>query len=342
LRTSVKSALARWVLHKTQTSGRTALTSRDEATHDWDGRRHFAEDYTFVCVQPHLGVLVRLEWLPGRDTHRVWLMVFRDGEAFTLPHGQLLSRCSNGDRWRVAGLEIDCVEPFRRWELRFAGKLQRAGAAAREPGERGSLELSFSGDAPPFCPGPDDDPQLIAQHISAATWDGNLIRSVRRVMSRTYVQMGEARGMLAVGSELVPIQASGVRQHSWGVRDWGASDEAFQCYAALADGRRFWVQRARFPVVTLEGGFVCHDHRNDPVRSLGVGVERRPNRAPSRANVAIETGSQCAEIDGRIVSDATLVVDGRGEIRLGLFACASGGWGFWGGQRRVLPRRLRR
>lgn len=358
-----KAALARWVLQKRNDRRRHAQdpwpTPQDEATHPWDGRRRFAEDYTFVAVQPRLAVVARLEWLPGRESHRLWVTILREidgvAQVFALPEGQLVRRDDQGDRWRAAGMAIDCVTPLASWSVRFSGRVdaQRPAAIRRSgtllqplPAEgdaprRCSLDLSFTAEGATFTPGRDDDPELIARRLGEATWDAHLLQSVRRVQNRGYVQLGRMEGTLALGAELVPIRASAWRQHAWGVRDWGAADRAFQCFFVRDDGLRGWVQRARFPFVTLEGGFIDRAAERHALREIAATFEQRPDRAPARASLRLHTTrafDDAIDLELQMRSDLAFVVDGRGLVELGLFA-SPGGWGVWGGQRRALPRR---
>ena len=122
LRQGLKSALARWVLAKRRGAGRPGATGagargagvapQDEATHAWDGQRRFAEDYTFVGAQPGLGVVLRLEQLPGRDSQRIWAVVMRPEGTWAFPGGQLVLRTTGDDRWRAGGLHLDCETPL--------------------------------------------------------------------------------------------------------------------------------------------------------------------------------------------------------------------------------------
>lgn|SRR5690606_31954594 len=346
LRQGLKSALARWVLHKQREADRGAPDPSDEATHPWDGRRRFAEDYTFVGIQAGLGCIVRLEWLPGREAHRVWVTVLReDGTVMGLVGGQRIERQRERDRWRAGGLELDCTAPYKTWTIRYAGRLVRGASenadGSATDGRRCSLDLTFTASGSPFHPGLDDDPELLARRFGEATWEADLLRSVRRVQNRGYVQLGELHGTVALGNEIIAVRSACLRQHTWGVRDWGASDEAFQCFAAFDDGRRIWVHHAKFPFVTLEGGFVHGPHGTEPVRSLGSSVERRPERAPGHVTLNVEHQRGSCVVQGEMLADLDFVVDGRGAVSLGFFRLGGGrGWGFWGGQRRVLPRPL--
>ncbi len=345
LRREAKAALARWALAKRLAPASAEWTSRDEATHRWDGRKRFAEDYTFIAVQAGLGLLVRLEWLPGRGSHRLWLAVLREGGTWVLgEHGQILVRDAGTDRWRAGGLELDCVKPLSRWRIRFEGPLRLEGT---DRVVTGRIDLTFGSDDAPFSPGVDDDPELVARRIGEAVWDRKLLQAVRRDHSRGYVQTGTLSGTVAVAGMLVPVRAAAARQHTWGVRDWGAPDEAFQCFVAWEDGRRALVHRAVFPFVTLEGGYVrAPGKTRELVRGLGVSLEDRSGGAPAHLELSLDLGARSQALGVRLGNEREVGfgVDGRGEFAFALCRVGdSEGWGLWAGQRRTLRRpRIRR
>jgi hypothetical protein len=336
LRTQVKAALARWVLHKrrdllgSEDAGHRPA-AHDEATHAWDGRRRFAEDYVFAAVQPDLGVLVRLEWLPGRAAHRVWLMILREDAAWWIPPDETIVAQSVADRWHVAGLTLDCVQPLSRWTVRYAGKLHPV-----EPGDdrgprRCEIQLEFTADGAVFVPGVDDDPELVARRLGEAHWDPALVRAVRRAAQRGYVQVGRLRGTAVVGDDVIPVDARSVRQHHWGVRDWGAPTGAVQ--SLLVDGGELaWVQRAEFPALTLEGGFVADDGRWRPITGIG-----RAARERDACELEVETGDGARRWSTQVLRAATMRVDGRGSFDLALVSGPSGVCGLWASQWRTLP-----
>lgn len=353
LRRGLKSALARWVIAKRR--GHRASpppAPQDEATHEWDGQRFFAEDYTFVGVQAGLAVVLRLEWLPGRSSQRVWVTLLTPDGVWALPGGEAVLGASGSDRWRAGGLKLDCVTPLQRWTARFAGSVEpqghkAAGPSLRVVGERerpavrASVDLTFISAANPYAPGTDDDPELLARRLGEADWDARLLRTARRARSHGYVQLGQLHGTVALGDRLIPIRAWSIRQHHWGGRDWGASDEAFQCFWATDDERRGWVQHARFPFVTLEGGFLSHRAQVESIRRLGSSLESRPHRAPARVGLTLGDDDDVHDLEAEMLSDLSFVVDGRGRVDLGLIRVTrpTPGWGVWAGLRRALPRR---
>ena len=47
--------------------------------------------------------------------------------------------------------------------------------------------------------------------------------------------------VLSLLDQLLAFGGSGLRIHSWGVRDWGACDEAFECFWATDERRGGWL-----------------------------------------------------------------------------------------------------
>jgi len=331
----VKSALMRWVLHKRrglQPDSRPSV--RDEATHAWDGRRRFAEDYTFAALQDGLALLVRLEWLAGRDAHRLWVVVLReDGSTWRLADGDDLVLRPSGDRWKVGGIELDCLRPHRHWSVRFRGRLVAPDGTIA----RCEIDAAFTSESDPYVPGVDDDPELVARRLGEAHWDAELLRGVRRATQRGYVQVGKLAGTLALGDELVPMRADTLRQHTWGVRDWGATRRAEQCFLVWPDGARTWLHRAEFPAFTLEGGFVLRGPQARPVAAIGFDLPEPASGVPPSAELSYEQGGTTLSFATQLCAEVSFPVDGRGALSVGLLRVQGGGTGLWAAQRRTLP-----
>jgi len=363
LRRGVKAAIARWAVRH-RSAAEIWPRPQDEAPHPWDGRKHFAEDYTLAAVQPGLALVARIEWLPGREAHRVWLTILTPTAVYALPGtGQALLR-GGGDHWRAGGLAFDCVEPLRTWTLRYRGRLER-----REPDGRRRepiredvpaedlevrVDLTFSSQLPAFVPGSDDDPDLVSRQVGAADWDTRLLKQLRRDRLRSYVQTGDVHGALVLGSQLSTFGGAGLRGHSWGVRDWGASDAAMQAFVSMPGAQdaagvapvRAWVHSAQFPWIHLAGGFVQRAAGLVPIRGLGVSPTRRPGRAPSHVGLHIDAPGGALELEAENLAEHSLDMDGRGRLefslcRVRLLASTDqvgGGWALLIGQRRLIPR----
>lgn len=358
LRRGVKAAIARWAVRH-RSAAEIWPRPQDEAPHPWEGRRHFAEDYTLAAVQPGLALVARIEWLPGREAHRVWLTILTPTAVYALPGtGQALLR-GGGDHWRAGGLAFDCVEPLRTWTLRYRGRLEvrepdgRRRGPLREDSPAEDLEvrvdLTFDSQLPAFVPGSDDDADLVSRQVGAADWDTRLLKQLRRDRLRSYVQMGEVHGTLVLGAQLQTFGGAGLRQHGWGVRDWGASDAAMQCFVSMPGAApvRAWVHSAQFPWIHLAGGFVQRAAGQVPIRGLGVSPTRRPARAPSHIGLHIDAPGGALELEAENLAELALDMDGRGRLEFSLCRVrstdpqaesAGAGWALLIGQRRLIPR----
>ncbi|MFY0542359.1 hypothetical protein [Nannocystis pusilla] len=119
---------------------------------------------------------------------------------------------------------------------------------------------------------------------------------------------------------------------------------------------------ARFPWVSLSGGFVQRPGGVVPIRDLGVTQERRPGRAPARTGLAVEAPGGPLALEAETVAELPLDMDGRGHLDIALVRVHAGGerpparaegprlvgparpneeahgWGLCFTQRRLLPR----
>lgn len=330
---AVRATLARWLLQKRRLSADSRRPqAHDEATHPWDGRRRFAEEYSFAAVQPGLAVLVRLEWLPGRAAHRTWVMILHGDACWWIPPEETIVGESVPDRWRAGPLALECDQPMVRWSIAHRGPLEHATTRKRA---RAEVTLAFDRLEDPFVPGTDDDPELVARRLAQTPWDRALLKAVRRERQHGYVQAGRLRGTIALGDALVGVDALGIRQHHWGVRDWGAPERAWQVlWRDDAHGRLAWAQHADFPALVLEGGFVRDERRTVAVRALDE------QAADDRCFVKLEVPSASLTATGPIVARAAMRVDGRGELELARIDGDDGSVGLWCTLRRALPRAL--
>jgi hypothetical protein len=103
-------------------------------------------------------------------------------------------------------VRFECVEPLLLWELRFEGRgrlFERAEHVATRRDSYREVELSgmlrFTAWRPPLS---------FSSGLSAA------------VASAHYEQPGSIAGVLEIDGRRGPLAGKGLRDHSWGVRDW--------------------------------------------------------------------------------------------------------------------------
>lgn len=118
-------------------------------------------------------------------------------------------------------------------------------------------------------------------------------------------------GEVRVGSEIIPIDGQGQRDHSWGVRDWWAFG---WCWAAarLNDGARVHWAHIRLPDGPVSLGYVQRDGAVEPVEGVAVQETLGVEGVPSRAAARVEPGNVRLDIEPRWFAPALLVApDGR-------------------------------
>ena len=316
LRGAVKGTVARWLTHKTMSGAERVDRARDEATHPWNGRLGHSESYTFVGLQRGLTVVTRLEWVPAQRQHRVWVLLWLDGQQLAARNAdggcELVVQSAGGDRWDAGGLHIDCLNPYRHWRVVFRGAIASPQGAFR----RCQLELDFHCQRPTFWLGRDDDPALIADRLRAARWNRQLLRLVRARGHRSYVQVGHVSGRVRVDEQVVAVHARGHRQHAWGVQDLGASESVVRCYAHWPDDHEVWCQRVHFPGLTLDSGCVSTDHGLVGLTHLRGGATSDATSQTTQVQLQMGADAWQRSITATLEQPAQFPSDNGGRLRV--------------------------
>lgn len=157
---------------------------------------------------------------PNEDRVEGALGIWLDDGRFVLSFG----REPDHDEISCGPVAYECGLPFELWRVRVDGRgraFARAEdvALARDSFEEVELrgELRFCAWTGPFS-------------FASGLADG--------VASRHYEQPGSISGVVEVGDRRVPIAGAGLRDHSWGVRDWQGVPH-WRWFGMLADPDNF-------------------------------------------------------------------------------------------------------
>ena len=157
--------------------------------------------YARIGARPNEGVIEGALgiWLPPTRTGlppRFVLAFARDASPGDLPAAPITA----------GALTFTCDVPFEQWTIAVDGDARlwaRAEDLGEHPGAHQKVsvsgELRFSAWVPPF-------------HFESGLTSA--------VAGRHYEQPGSISGELVVDGERFPIDGAGLRDHSWGVRDW--------------------------------------------------------------------------------------------------------------------------
>jgi len=195
------------------------LQPNHESMHPVGSEPAWSESYYFNFVDPEskLGMFTRMGFRPGDGWADALHVVYLEGRrvAFTYGRRDIGADLSvyDGDL-AVGGLEIRCIRPHEEWEVSFAGRAQDIADA--------SVLLERSKLRPEGWYSPANlnmnlrfrclsEPHLTRSDDASAGAYGH------------FEQSGEVTGSVRLGDESWSVSGYGVRDKSWGPRDWGAS-----------------------------------------------------------------------------------------------------------------------
>ena len=193
----------------------------DERMHPVGAERAWSESYYFNFVDPksRIAMFTRMGFRPGDGWADGLHVVYLGGDrvAFTYGRRDIVSDLSAyNDDLRAGNLSLACVVPFRNWEIRYDGPAQDVADAAILMERRKSRPDGWY--QPATLTMHMDFNALSEPHYAAAGARGH------------FEQTGEVRGEIRLegprGIEVFHPSGFGVRDKSWGPRDWGAGRSA--------------------------------------------------------------------------------------------------------------------
>lgn len=273
-------------------SAATALTPEDEAFHaagpeeQWSDSLYFGGGsdsglvlYTRIGVRPNEGTI---EGAAG-----IWLP---DGRfALSFGRGPAASRPAAG------AVSFECALPFELWRITLGGRARvyaQAEDLARRPDAYEELDISGELRFTAWTP--------------ALEFGTGLTHAVA---SRHYEQPGSMSGALRVGETDFPMAGRGIRDHSWGVRDWHAVPW-WRWFGMVWDPHTFCLvnEVGSAGGGRETGGILCLDGRVEPVVASESSSELDPELGCQRRFElhATDAEGRKARITGEAVSVAPL------------------------------------
>jgi hypothetical protein len=216
------------------------LSDEDDLPHPIVDELLWSENYLSHAVFPETGCA---HWLhQGRTAFdpRTW----QDFFVFYLPDDRYLcakgtARLPDDHGPQGPALIYRCDEPFTQWTKTFHGLARlvsgdqlRAGPLTDGLGVGVDMELTWTARGAAF----DMD-------MSGQSWGHT-----------HYEQNCELSGFIAFGDERIELAGTGLRDHSWGPRDFAPIDRHCWIHGQWADGRSFMI----FHLLTMQGHVLSH------------------------------------------------------------------------------------
>lgn len=279
------------------------LDPADEHPHDPGTASNYNESMYFNVFDParKMGGWFRIGNRPNERYAEVSVCIYLpDGRvAFTFARPEIAGNAAMD----AGGLRVDVVEPFKRLDVRYAGKalllarpfeMADPRAAYRaNPTVDCSVDLKFTGLSPMYG----------GEMVNA---DGSpiAIDPEKSFAKAHYEQHCGAEGRITVGDETFDIAGHGLRDKSWGPRYWQAIEWYRWCpmnfgpdfgmmLSVIGDGKG----GAR------EGGMVFRDGIYDLIKECRIESDWDGNDYQTALRATVRTeGGKSYEVTGRVLS----------------------------------------
>jgi len=187
--------------------------SNDELMHPVGDDRAWSESYYFNFVDPDtgIGMFTRMGFRPNNGWADALHVIYLGGKrvAFTYGRRDIGTNLSEYDGDLSAGdLTLTCEAPHESWRIQYDGPAQDI--------ENAEILLMRSKERPDGWFSPETLSMDIAfdcltePHYAASGERGH------------FEQSGQVKGSISIGNETFSVNGFGVRDKSWGPRDWGA------------------------------------------------------------------------------------------------------------------------
>lgn len=251
----------------------------DEQMHPVGDDPAWSESYYFNFIDPasKLGMFTRMGFRPGNGWADALHVVYLEGKrvAFTYGRRNIEHDLTRYDGDLTAGdLTLICEVPHERWRLRYDGPAQDIADAtillerskSRPDGWFTPANLTM--DVAFDC--------LTEPHYAASGARGH------------FEQSGRVTGTIVLGDERWTVAGYGVRDKSWGPRDWGAGSRDSMPKSSERSGPTPFVNwfSMNFGDYAAMGGS-CFRHADGVIR--GEGWLQRGGHSGALKNVVIET-----------------------------------------------------
>ena len=146
----------------------------------------------------------------GREVE-VWFWGSDGGERYANDE-RFIARDSDPDPDGISagGLTYEKLEDGV-WKISFAGSIN---------GQEGRGELIWKADAAMYFSPVHMDPRSTARAMAEMPWSRDYFESLRSENAVRIEQGGRLRGEISFGGRTVKLEMKGIRDHSWGKRDW--------------------------------------------------------------------------------------------------------------------------
>ncbi|NOY51264.1 MAG: hypothetical protein GXO88_11985 [Chlorobi bacterium] len=157
-----------------------------------------------------------------------WLMINIPGEGV---YGFENLSLKEGRGFKQGDLEYICIEPAKKWRLLYNGTINNHGLR---------LDLNWDASSPIVVfDKTGTSAKQVGKQIAKEKWTKGFFKKLRELDQVHYEQAGIISGTFQWKGIARNLSFVGIRDHSWGVRNWEDWDRHFWILGLLDDGRFF-------------------------------------------------------------------------------------------------------
>jgi hypothetical protein len=156
-------------------------------------------------------------------------------------------------------ISIKCIEVGKLWELTYKGVLSLL--SDLDANFDVSAKLTFSSVSKIFDFETDVDPNILATSLSKEKWDKRF-RENNKINKQThYEQQGDINLDININGVLSQVVFPGMKDHSFGYRDWSYMDKHIWLMILLGNGECLNLNMVNYPHMKLQTGYYTKNNK---------------------------------------------------------------------------------
>lgn len=209
-----------------------------------DAADNFNNSYYLTAHDGETSLYLRLGER-GDGTCEVWASVKHKKEHFVNKRN-LYPSCESP-------LKVECKETEKVWLHIYQGELFEVSYNGKETvtcgdGKNAVINLTFNATAPIYDFFTHGNDKLVARTYARQKWNKDFFEGLKKNKQTHYEQYGTVSGTVNIdGNEIKLNNLPAVRDHSYGMRDWGYMNRHFWLAGVSESGRAFNVSMVSYP-----------------------------------------------------------------------------------------------
>ena len=134
--------------------------------------------------------------------------------------------------------------------------------------------------------------------------------------SEHFEQFGIAKGKVVIGDRTYDVNATGERDKSEGVRDWGAAKMWMWLNSVYGDDVGFNATKLCTPIGDVDAGYVGDKDSNDPVVKIDIDVKYDGSIPSSYTMIMKGKSGNEYSVEAKIIRYAALPMQGSKDMLL--------------------------